>query len=91
MSEAIKAKARSYLEQGRVKVVEVTGNHGSFMVSGSAPEPYLVRYSGDWTCRCESRVLLCSHIVACQLITDFSPEQRLFSSEDSDLIAFLNS
>jgi hypothetical protein len=91
VSDSIKEKARSYLAQGRVKIIEVVGNHGSFEVSGSADTPYIVRYTGEWHCPCESRVPVCSHVYACQLITYFAPEQKLFFHDDSDLIAFLNS
>lgn len=78
-------KAAEYLAQGRVKVkAVVTSGHptGLFSVAGSLEEPYEVRYLSNWTCDCPARVPVCAHILACQKITNFEPEQQLFTGDD---------
>ena len=89
-SSSVVNKARDYLAQGRVKVVSVVDNQAEFLVSGSDEKPYVVKHASDWTCTCFSRVLVCSHVFACQLITNFEPTQRLFSPT-SEVSSFLNS
>ena len=83
MSESIDSKAARYLVENRVAVVEVIDQVGIFQVVGSDAKPYVVRHGGEWTCTCPSRVLECSHILACRKITKFDPlRQMLFTGDD---------
>lgn len=80
MAESITSKADRYLTEGRVRVLSVSNDKGSFEVAGS--DKYIVN-AAPWTCNCPARVLECAHIVACQKITSFDSIRKvMFTGQD---------
>lgn len=79
----ISDKAMNYLIEGRVHVVQVDENSGSFEVKGTSDDPYVVVFAGQWVCTCPARVPVCAHVVACQTISKFDTTKRIhFTGED---------
>jgi uncharacterized Zn finger protein len=65
-------KAREYLAEGRVRAerVDATAATAVFRVRGSGPAPYIVQYHhGLWQCTCPARIVACSHVKACSLVS----------------------
>lgn len=90
MTETIEAKAARYLLENRVAVVKVADQDGIFQVVGSDPKPYIVRHHANWTCTCPSRVLECSHILACRKITKFEALRQVLFTGDDELSQIMN-
>ena len=92
---SVENKAKQYLTEGKVKVVEFAHSTQLFHVQGTDPyNPYTVRFMGSyWDCSCPARIELCAHVVACRLICNTETHARtLGSSENSDeLDALLSS
>lgn len=63
----VEEKARTYLGDGRVRVVTAGSGHADILVRGSGV--YAVQLSeGRWTCTCPARVERCAHIIAASLV-----------------------
>lgn len=83
--KGVEEKALRYIEEGRVRVVEVARSRAVVEIQGSQPEPYVCRFNGlQWVCDCEARVDRCAHAVASALVTKVSPTVRLGESSDLD-------
>ena len=88
MREAVQVKARRYLGEGRLRVLEVDEHAGTALAEcrGNGALYTVRRDERGWTCDCPARVT-CAHLVALQLVTALEPregsmsEARLTASE----------
>jgi uncharacterized Zn finger protein len=73
--ETIGAKARRYLYEGRVRVLECHEDDGTATIDVHGSNgSYTVTFEGDrWRCDCPTRRGSCSHVEAVKLITTFTP------------------
>lgn len=84
--KTVDEKAVRYIEEGRVKVVQVMRSSALVEVQGSEDEPYECTFGGiAWSCTCEARVFRCAHVVAASLVTKVSPTKRIGEVSDLDV------
>lgn len=72
-SEKVQAKAAEYLLSGAVKVqaLSETEYFLAHVTPKQGGDPYFVKFNPmGWHCDCPARTQGCSHILACQTITD---------------------
>lgn len=67
-AQTIEQKAHAYLLAGKIRVVELGGGTATLHAQGTKPAPYVVTWTGHWTCTCPAHVADCAHVVASRLI-----------------------
>jgi len=85
MSEGSEVKARTYLTDGKVKVLSCNAKTAVIEVSGSDSTPYVVQFNGVWACDCPARKPLCAHVIAAQLVTVLRAEPTVSLTSDLSL------
>jgi len=73
MSESAAVKARRYLTEGRLLVLEVAVDRIAALCRGDTGLYSLGYAAGDWVCDCPARSRGCSHLRALQLVTVADP------------------
>jgi uncharacterized Zn finger protein len=83
MRETAAVKARRYLAEGRLLVLEVAVDRIAALCRGDTGLYALGYAAGEWACDCPARSRRCSHLQALQLVTVADPRQirRQHSSE----------
>jgi hypothetical protein len=83
MSESAAVKARRYLTEGRLLVIEVAVDRIAALCRGDTGLYSLGYAADDWACDCPARSRRCSHLRALQLVTVANPLhlRRELSSE----------
>jgi uncharacterized Zn finger protein len=67
--ESIEVKARRYLAEGRLVVIQVLGDHVSAVCQGETGAYDLGHIPGHgWWCSCPVRTDRCSHLTALMLV-----------------------
>jgi uncharacterized Zn finger protein len=75
MRESAALKARRYLTEGRLLVLEVAVDRIAALCRGDTGL-YSVGYGvGEWACDCPARSRRCSHLLALHLVTVADPRQ----------------
>ena len=74
MRESAAVKARRYLTEGRLLVIEVTVYRIAALCRGDTGLYSLGYAAGEWTCDCPARSWQCSHLRALQLVTVADPQ-----------------
>jgi hypothetical protein len=80
-------KAKKYLAEGKITVVALMMTppvHAVLHAQGSAGQPYVVTYRGDWSCNCPAYTAKCAHIEAAMLITDMPVTAPTLATGDVD-------
>ena len=69
MRESAATKARRYLSEGRITLIDVSATSVSALVRGDG-QIYAAGYTyGEWRCDCPTPTPQCSHLIALRLIT----------------------
>lgn len=69
MRESAATKARRYLAEGRVTLIDVSTTRVRALVRGDG-QIYAAGYVyGNWSCDCPTPTTQCSHLIALRLIT----------------------
>ena len=82
MRESAATKARRYLTEGRLLVIEVAVDRIAALCRGDTGLYSLGYSAGDWACDCPARTRGCSHLRALRLVIVVDP--RLMGRQTSD-------
>jgi hypothetical protein len=77
MRESAALKARRYLAEGRLLILEVTVDRIAALCRGDTGLYSLGYAAGEWACDCPARSRRCSHLQALQLVTVADPRHLL--------------
>jgi hypothetical protein len=76
MRENVHAKARRYLGEGRLRVLDVDEEAGTALAEcrGNGAIYVVARDENGWTCECPAR-RTCAHVAAFKLVTALEPRR----------------